>query len=140
MHSEGLISSDQKLPFADQFSSSCLGWGGGQWNYPSATETSFVSTGMDRALAARMHGFPERKSPVGQPGLAVSARQALCPVIKRHSLPDRVVGDFPSAHVVASEALTIPDLKEKRPHFLPCHYGKRKLPLIRCSKTWFSVF
>lgn len=53
MHSEGVINSDQKLPFADQFYSSCLGWGRGQWNYPSATETSFVSTGMDRALAAR---------------------------------------------------------------------------------------
>lgn len=39
-------------------------------------------------------------------------QQPCCLVIRKHSLPDRIVVDFPSTHVVVSGALMIPNLKE----------------------------
>lgn len=139
------ISLDRKLSFVHQSSSSCVCVVGAHWDYPRASETSSVSTGMDEAPAARKPecAASQKGSPwqVCSPGGKRPA--ALLPCDKEAQ--SARLGEwwiFPSTHVVVSETLLIPNYKGKGQHFLSYHYGKRKSPQSRYSpcKTNFYSF
>lgn len=139
---KGLLSSDRRLSFAHQFSSSCVYMGEGVrclWNILFEHREGWGNS----CQKARTCSFPERKLLAGQPALAASAQQLCCPVIRKHGQPDSTVVDFPNCPCCGLRSLRIPYLKEKKKSTFPVPPLWQEEIItkqIESSKTNFWVF